>query len=157
MDRRKLRLERLEDAVNECERLLRDGYQRNGKWTLGQICYHLRTTQDASVNGFPKWMSFFAPIRPLFRALLLSRVLGGDSPSGLRTAAKFIPPTELSDRDEVDAFAMSVKQFRQHTGLLHAHPGFGRFDHDEYEKLHLAHAAHHLGFLASMQEVGRQS
>lgn len=156
MQRRDLSFQSLEDSIAECERLLRSGYDRKGKWSLGQICCHLRLAQDASMDGYPRWMSLFAPIRPVFRRLLLPRLLRGDSPTGIRTARHFVPPESLEDAAEVMAFAASVKRYRQHQAPLHAHPGFGKFDHQGFEKLHTVHAAHHLGFLIP-RETGQRA
>ncbi|MEL6104906.1 MAG: DUF1569 domain-containing protein, partial [Planctomycetota bacterium] len=38
------------------------GYQMHGNWTLAQVCRHLRLTQDASIDGYPGWMSLFMPL-----------------------------------------------------------------------------------------------
>ena len=118
-----------------------------GNWSLGQACRHLRLTYDASIKGYPKWMSLFAPARPLMRWLLLPRLLRGDSPAGIRTVAIFVPPADLDDAAEVIAYSESVERFQRHDGYLHPHPGFGKMDHSAFEQFHAAHAAHHLGFL----------
>ena len=73
--RRSLTFDGLADAVAECEKLLESGYRMNGRWTLAQICRHLRLIQDRNIDGFPGWMSLFAPIRPLVRWLFLPRLL----------------------------------------------------------------------------------
>ncbi len=92
-------------------------------------------------------MSLFAPIRPIFRRLMLPRVLNGTSPAGVKTASVFIPPNELEDALEVEAFAESVRRVLEHEGDYYPHPGFGHFDRKGLEELHAAHASHHLGFL----------
>ena len=147
MQRRQLVFKGLEEAVTECQALLDSGYQRGGNWTLAQACRHLRLTQDASINGYPPWMSLFAPVRPLIRWLLLPRLLRGDSPAGIRTAAIFLPPEDMQDQVELNEFTKSVERFQQHTGYLYPHPGFGKLERSQLEEIHAAHAAHHLGFL----------
>ncbi len=87
------------------------------------------------------------PLRPLLRKFMLPRLLSGDSPSGVRTAPMFVPPNNLDDASEVNAFAECVDTFLSHTGQLHAHPGFGKMNHKELIEFHAAHAAHHLSFL----------
>ena len=148
MQRRPLRFTDLDAAIAECRRLRSSGYQQAGQWTLGQICRHLRLTQDPSIEGYPLWMSFFMPIRPLVRWLLLPKILRGDSPSGIRTSSIFVPPENLDDETELLAFAESVKRFQNHNGPFYPHPGFGRLDKQQLELLHAAHASHHLSFLS---------
>lgn len=144
---RELKFEQLDDAVVEAESLLRGGYERRGNWTLGQICRHLRLVQDPSIDGYPKWMSAFAFLRPLMRRWMLPRIMKGDSPRGIRTARMFVPPQQLDDADEVAKFAGSVDRFSRHPGPFVPHPGFGRMNREDLARLHAAHAAHHLRFL----------
>ncbi|MEO1529092.1 MAG: DUF1569 domain-containing protein [Planctomycetota bacterium] len=145
--RRTLRLADLESAVEEVERVLASGYERRGNWSLGQICRHLRLTQDASIDGYPRWMSLFAPVRPLFRVLLLPRLLDGNSMAGLPTVSIYVPSEDSEDAIEVDEYKRSVKRFWEHKGTFHPHPGFGIRERDSLDRFHAAHAAHHLGFL----------
>jgi hypothetical protein len=145
--RRSLHFNQLDDALAECRSLLDSGYGRAGTWSHGQVARPMALTIDASVNGYPRWMSVFAPIRPACRRFLLPGLMQGRAPAGLRTAAIYSPPSGLDDEREVAALEESVRRFREHGGLYHAHPGFGRFDRAGFERFHAAHAAHHLGFL----------
>ncbi|MEO1616085.1 MAG: DUF1569 domain-containing protein [Planctomycetota bacterium] len=144
---RKLRFDDLNQAVKDAQSLLASGYRRHGNWSLGQICRHLILVQDLSVDGYPRWMSFFAFLRPVMRRLLLPKLLRGDSPRGIRTASMFVPPADASDFAEVDAFAQSVVRFQEHKGDYAPHPAFGRRTRQEIEEIHASHAAHHLRFL----------
>jgi len=67
---RTLNFDDLQAAVHDAETLLSAGYERRGNWSLGQICQHLMLVQDPSVDGYPKWMSLFAFLRPLMRRWL---------------------------------------------------------------------------------------
>lgn len=146
--RRKLIFTDLNEAVEECRRLLEGGYVQHGRWSLGQMCRHVRRTIESNVEGYPWWMSLLGlPLRPLLRRFALPRLLRGDSPSGVMTAPMFVPPAGLNDADEVAAFAECVRQFLAHEKKLHAHPGFGKFDRSGFNHFHAMHAAHHLGFL----------
>ena len=146
-DLRQLQFNDLEAAADDARQLLASGYLRNGSWSLGQICRHLVLVQDPSVDGYPVWMSLFAPLRPLVRRLLLPKVLSGDSPRGIRTAPMFVPPDDLEDATEVDAFAASVIRLQNHSGNFAPHPGFGRLPREKILEIHTAHAAHHLRHL----------
>ena len=145
---RELRFDNLNAAIEEARSLLRRGYTRHGHWTLGQICRHLVLVQDPSVDGYPTWMSLFAFMRPVMRRWLLPKVLSGDSPRGIRTAPMFVPPADLDDAREVDAFAESVTRFQDHAGQYAPHPAFGRLSRQRIEEIHSAHAGHHLRFLS---------
>jgi hypothetical protein len=151
---RELHFDTLNGAIDEARTLLKSDYVRAGHWSLGQICRHLSLVQDPSVDGYPKWMSLFAFLRPVMRRILLPKVLSGDSPRGIRTAATFVPPEELDDTQEVDAFAASVARFYAHLGEYAPHPTFGRLPRERIEQLHAAHAAHHLRFLKPLALSG---
>ncbi|QDU74089.1 hypothetical protein Pan97_10930 [Bremerella volcania] len=150
---RDLKFATLEEAVVDARQLLESGYVRHGNWTLGQICWHLRTVQDPSIDGYPWFFSLFAFLRPIVRRTLMPKILRGDSPRGIRTASIFIPANELNDNEEVAAFAESVERFLQHQGTFHPHPGFGHLDLETLHRVHAAHAAHHLRFLRSAGEL----
>jgi hypothetical protein len=145
---RELTFDDLNAAVEDARRLLRAGYTRHGNWTLGQICRHLTLVQNPSVDGYPKWMSLFAFLRPVMRRFLLPKVLSGDSPRGIRTASMFVPPADLEDAREVESFATSVARFQAHAGDYAPHPAFGRQSRERIEEIHAFHAAHHLRFLS---------
>ena len=154
MLRRKLLLEDLEAVIAECEGLLGSGYTQNGKWSLGQICHHIRLTIDASVNGFPIWMILVGyPLRPFLRRWLLPRLLRGDSPSGIRTARRYEPPLDLDDAREVEALRQSISRFHESTQTPRAHPGFGTMPKGAFERFHAAHASHHLSFLGVLNHM----
>ena len=146
-DLRELRFSDLTAASREAESLLNCGYERHGNWTLAQVCRHLRLVQDSSVDGYPRWMALFAPLRPVMRRLLLPRIMSGDSPTGIPTTPIYAPPGQLDDTEEVAKFAESVHRFYAHAGPYEPHPAFGRMDRDSLEDIHAAHAAHHLRFL----------
>ena len=147
--RRELLLTNLDDVVSECQRLIRSDYRMHGRWTLGQICQHLRLTIDASIEGYPTWMTILGfPLRPVLRRFALPQLLAGRSPSGIRTAGMFVPPRGLDDDREVRALIECVSRFKHVENGLHAHPGFGRLNRAEFERFHAAHASHHLGFLS---------
>ena len=146
---RDLQFENLDAAVDDARALLASGYVCHGNWSLGQICRHLTLVQDPSIDGYPAWMSLFAPLRPLMRRWLLPKLLGPDSPRGIRTAPMFVPPDNLDDAAEVEAFSASVERLINHSGEFAPHPAFGRMPRDRILEIHAAHAAHHLRFLCS--------
>tara|TARA_R110002020_G_scaffold150656_1_gene327477 strand:+ start:1058 stop:1540 length:483 start_codon:yes stop_codon:yes gene_type:complete len=146
--RRQIHFEQLDEAIEECEGLLRTGYTKSGNWSLGQICCHIRLTIERNMDGYPRWMTILGiPLRPILRWLMLPRLLAGKSPNGVQTAGIFIPPNQLDDNVEVGRLKECVTAFLNSTNSMHAHPGFGSLSNDEFNRFHAAHLAHHLSFL----------
>jgi len=144
---RDLQLADLDAAIDDARAMLDSGYDSLGNWTLGQICRHLVLVQDPSVDGYPKWMSLFAFLRPAMRRWLLPKLLSGDSPRGIRTASRLAPPGDLNDTAEVEAFSQSVARLKTHVGEFAPHPAFGRQSRERILAIHTSHASHHLRFL----------
>ncbi|MEL7500609.1 MAG: DUF1569 domain-containing protein [Planctomycetota bacterium] len=146
--RRNLVFNCLNQAIGECESLLKNGYTKSGNWSLAQICCHVRLTMERNMNGYPRWMVVLGyPLRPLLRWLALPKLLAGKSPKGIRTAGIFIPADDLDDATEFERFRKCVSKFLDSVEPMHAHPGFGAMSNEEFNHFHAAHAAHHLGFL----------
>jgi len=143
--RRKLNFQQLDEAIEECERLLNSGYTKSGNWSLAQICCHLRVTIENNMHGYPSWMTVLGyPLRPILRRFALPRLLAGDSPSGIPTAGIFVPPEDCVDEREVHQFGQCVVEFCAATKPMHPHPGFGKMSNEQFNQFHAAHAAHHL-------------
>jgi len=153
--RHDLKLSTLDEVIAECDRLLNSGYEMSGKWTLAQMCNHVRLTMESNMRGYPRWMTLLGlPLRPFLRKFALPRLLAGNSIKGVKTAGMFVPPSGLDDTDEVQRLNTCIQEFGSYTSPLHAHPGFGRMSHQEFGRFHAAHAAHHLAFLTpSDQEI----
>lgn len=146
--RRDLRLETLDAVLEECESLMSTGYERHGNWSLGQMCNHMRLTMESNMHGYPAWMSILGlPLRPILRRVALPRLLRGNSIKGVKTAGMFVPSDALDDAEELRKFRECIHAFVSTTSPLHPHPGFGRMSHEEFERFHAAHSAHHLAFL----------
>ncbi|GAA4426303.1 DUF1569 domain-containing protein [Bremerella cremea] len=144
---RDLRFENLSQAVAETESLLETGYERRGKWTLGQACRHLRVVQDCSIDGYPWYFGLFAFMRPFVRPFLLPRIMAGNSPIGVPTTSIFVPGEDADDATEASLYKESVARLENHTAPFHPHPGFGRLNHADMLRVYTTHAAHHLRFL----------
>lgn len=153
-DLRTLSFRGLNEAMDDVRNLLDVGYFKHGNWTLGQICRHLRLVQDPSLDGYPKWMSLFAFLRPLMRRILLPKALGPNPPRGIRTMGMYEPGDPTDDRQEVDRFIASCERFMAHSGNYHIHPAFGRLNRNDLEQVHAAHASHHLRFLEPKATLG---
>ena len=151
--RRELRLADLDALLGECRGLYESGYERRGKWSLGQMCCHLRLTMESNMRGYPRWMTVMGwPLRPVLRRFALPRILDGRSINGVKTAGMFVPAEGLDDGEELAKLERCVAAFRGWSEELHAHPGFGAMSKDGFERFHAAHGAHHLGFLVPLTE-----
>ena len=146
-ERRALSLKDFDEVKAELQSVADSGYEMAGEWTLGQICRHLRLDLTCSMDGYPKWMSLFAPVRPLMRAIFLPRVLRFESPSGMKTMSAMVPPGNLDDDTELRSYLGEIDRFHGFSGRLHTHPGFGLKRREDLERIYAAHAAHHLSFL----------
>lgn len=148
---REIRLNTLDEAIDECRALHGSGYERTGNWSLGQMCNHIRLTMEANMHGYPGWMSTLGlPLRPVLRRFALPRLLEGRSIKGVRTAGMFVPADDLQDADELEKFEACVRSFQSSDEPLHPHPGFGRMTRPEFERFHAAHTAHHLSYLTPL-------
>jgi Protein of unknown function (DUF1569) len=150
-DRRKLRLESLDEAVRDAEALAeaeRGGTLRvTGNWTLGQTIGHLAFWASAPFDGYPTmrrppWL--LRLLSPLLKPVFLNKGL----PAGVRisgvpagTFGVDVMPTDEALGRLRAAFARLASQ-----APAGPNPFFGPMTHDEWIKLNLRHAELHLSF-----------
>jgi hypothetical protein len=137
-------------AMMEAERLLAAGYDRCGTWSLGQVCEHVAKFIDCSLDGFPMrgpWL-MRKVVGPAVLPLMLKR---GTMPAGFRAPKEFLPADGLDDQAGVRKLRASFERFTSHRGELQPSPMLGRMTPGQWKRLHLIHAAHHLGFLTALK------
>ena len=146
MARRQLTFSTYDDVIAELDRLSGGGYQQVGNWTLGQICRHLSYYLRGSLDGFDFMLPW--PVRKLVGRALLKRLLAKEAiPDGARTIPQSVFEPDDDDTGAV-ADAMSLLgRLRDHRGELHPSPLFDHVTPEQWQHLHLIHAAHHLSFL----------
>ncbi len=146
MERRTLRLGSYDDILRDADALLASGYRRAGTWNLGQVCHHLATFMEMSLDGFP--ILFPAPVRWLARWLVLPRMLRHEVFRRRYPAPEFAaPPAEVDDRAGLDRLRAAVGRLKEHPGELKPSPVFGRLSPEQWREVHLWHCEHHLSFL----------
>src|SRR5262245_28788086 len=146
MERRNLRLPNYDAVAKDSEALLTTGYDRAGKWSLGQVCQHLATAMEMSLDGFPTRFSW--PVRLLARWFFLGRVLKHRVFRRTVAAPKFLQPPDSSDDGAgVGRLQAVLKRLQEHTGPLQPSPIFGRLSPEQWREVHLWHCEHHLSFL----------
>lgn len=122
-------------------------YDRAGAWSLGQICDHLTTFMRGSLEGFgfrlPWYMRLAGPL--ILRSTLQSRRI----PAGIKTPPPLMPAVEsnLQDAAAIDALLAMLDRYEQHTGPMQPSALFGRLSREQWDQIHLIHAAHHLSFI----------
>lgn len=129
--------------VTELETL---GYKRCGNWTLGQICDHLSVFLRGSLDGFSwkiPWIFRVTIGRYFLRRILRQKKMA----VGIRVPKVFLPGEPAGDAESVKSFLQLLQRYQDHTGPMAPSPLAGTLSPQEWDQLHLIHAAHHLSFL----------
>ena len=144
--RRDLKFQSLSEVMPDVDRLLENGYTAVGNWSLGQVCNHLATTFQGSVEGFGHKVSW--PLRKLvapffLRSLLKSRTM----PEGIRIPKKVLPKPDLEPRAEAEALRAAIAFYQARAESLAEHPFFGKLSRADWTSIHEIHCSHHLSFI----------
>ena len=135
------------DVINEMETLLKNGYVMHGKWTLGQICKHLSFYYKGSLEGFPGHIPWI--IRVAFGWIIKRQFLSAKPlKKGGATDPRSVFP-EAEDKAAASEAIAYLRRLEKQTEPLQKSLLLGELSNDEWQKLHLKHSAHHLGFLTS--------
>jgi len=143
--RRRLEFRDFDQVRADVDRLRQFGYHPLGRWDLAQICDHLAYFVQASLDGaeyrIPWWVRYF------FGRAILNRLLQRGFKPGMRTPQNPLPAPGGDEYLAVRRLDESLTQFERHAGPFAPSPLFGELTADEWRRLHLLHAAHHLAFL----------
>ena len=151
--RRELKFESLDDVVAEAQRLLENGYQARGNWSLGQTCFHLKEWARFPMDGFPTPPWFMRAIFGSMKWLgLIARMKQSILESGFKPGTPTAPDTvptrdAVANAEGVQQLAEVIERMKSFSGNLHASPLFGDMDRETHIRVTLLHAEHHLGFL----------
>src|SRR5262249_26306599 len=125
MERRTLRLADYDAILREAEALLRAGYERAGNWGLGQVCDHLATIMEMSLDGVPG--RFPWPVRLVARWLFLPRILRHRVFRRRFPAPAFaLPADSADDARGVLRLRAALARLKGHAGQMQPSPAFGR-------------------------------
>jgi hypothetical protein len=145
-DRRKITYTSLQDVLADAERLSQGQIKTLGNWSPGQIFVHLARTMNDSIDGSSMKVPWF--IR-LLAGRLKKKVLSGPMSAGFKLpadAARWLVPGPTSTEEGLAALRASIA--RQQTESKRApSPAFGSMTREEWDRLHLNHAALHMSFL----------
>lgn len=150
--RRTLMFDTLADAVRDAENLLTKGYDKAGKWTLGQVCGHLANWLTYPLDGFPKVPLLLRPVLWMLKVTVGKRKLktylaDRSFPAGKPTIPQSVPPETAEDADGVAKLKAAAERFTAYTGPIIPSPLFGPMTKETAEQLQRVHCAHHLSFL----------
>lgn len=150
--RRTLKFDSLDEIVRDAEQLLAAGYNRVGKWDLAQACGHVSEWMRYGMDGFPRAPWFLRPMFWLLRNTVGGRIFRRSlatlkMPDGAPTAPESVPQPDGDAAAAVARLKEIVKRMKAFPGEPIRSPFLGRMTRDEWVKLHLMHAGHHLGFL----------
>lgn len=117
-----------------------------GRWTLAQLCDHLAKTMNGSLPSgdlgppaFPRW------VQKLVRVAVFWT---GRMPAGVRAPPPFQPEDDLTTQEAIERVAEAVHRFEtlpeSERGDMTDSPAFGPMSYDDWARLHLIHARHHL-------------
>ena len=150
--RRELRFDTLDDARRDVRHLLAVGYDKAGRWSLGQSCYHLAVWVRYPLGGFPALPVWQRPlawaIRNTVAPAYTRRVMAsGKVPAGIPAPLDTAPPATFADPDGVGQYETELDRLRDFKGVPHSSPLLGPMSNAELKTLSCVHAAHHLSFL----------
>jgi hypothetical protein len=145
--RRQVSYSSLQEVLADAERLSKGKVKTLGNWSAGQIFRHLATGLDVSIDGtkakFPWWLRLVAP---LFKSKLINSPMppGFKLPAG---AAPFLEPGPVVSTDEgLSALRTAIARQEKEPNRA-ASPVFGPLTRDEWNRIHLHHAALHMSYL----------
>ena len=144
--RLELRFASYEDVIADIENLAAGEYERTGGWTLGQICRHLSYYFRGSLEGFSGMLPW------IVRVTVGRMALGGMLREPIRkaggaTAPRSVFPADSVDRPAVDEAIALLRRLSVEENELHPSALFGQLTSEQWRKVHLNHASHHLSFL----------
>lgn len=149
--RRELEFKTLDEVIADVDRLLANGYEKTGNWSLGQICQHCAIFVRRSMDGFEGFPTPPFLIRLLGPWITWWVLRSKKMPTGIQVPEPLLPQDKVDEAEEVRSFREVLARFRDHAGPLCPSPFAGALSREKWTALHLVHAAHHLSFLKLKQ------
>jgi hypothetical protein len=139
--RRVLSFTSLDEIMPEVDHL-RAGHSTVGRWTLGQILYHLAMSFRLTTRGTPPSSS-----RPFSESLRRRFFRSARFPDGAEAPHPLLlPPPDCIVDEQAKALERGIARLVSATGPFPDHPFLGPLDKAQWERFHCIHCAHHLGF-----------
>jgi Protein of unknown function (DUF1569) len=145
-ERRHVNFDSLDGVMTEVERLLA-GHETVGRWTLGQILYHLTIGVRLSMEGKRETETIDG--RDPFRARRRLFFRAGRFPDEVEAPlAVLVPPDACDPNEHAEALRDAIDRFTNDDGPFSSHPILGAMSKAEWTRFHSLHCAHHLGFVS---------
>ena len=148
MQRRKLHFDNVEQVMADIDVLHRDGYQRLGNWSLGEMCDHFSIFAEKSLDKFDTKVPWL--FRQTIGRIIFPFILAGKIPKGIKAPPEMEPKKPTSDDP-----TLSIERLRK--ALLAVgkatdaqfteHPFAGKISAEKWRRAQIAHCEYHLGFL----------
>lgn len=142
----------LKEELARIEAAQRAGTLRHtGGWTAGENLDHIAKVWEFALDGFPPDARMPLLMRLIARLMKGRMTSGKTLPAGFRIpkgGEYMLPRAGCSFADGMARLRRVVDRLDHGAQMTVASPAFGPMTHDEWMRLHLAHAQLHLGFLA---------
>jgi hypothetical protein len=146
-DRRKVEYKSLQDVLADAERLNKGPIKTLGNWSPGQVYSHLAKAMNDSIDGSDVKVSWF--MRLIARSMK-KKILSGPMSPGFKLPAdaqRVLVPGPTSTEDGLAALRAAIARLQTESKRAPS-PAFGPMTREEWDKLHLNHAALHMSFLS---------
>lgn len=145
----------------EIESAAREGrLGQTGNWTPGEILDHVAKTWEFSIDGFPADMKSPFFVRLIARLMKGRMTSGKTLPAGFKLpkeASAFLPQPGTTAEAGLARLRRLIDRLDSGARCDKPSPAFGPMTHDEWMRLHLAHAQLHLGFIDLGSTASRPS
>lgn len=145
-NRRKLQYASLQEVLTDAERLTQGGFHAVGNWSAGQIFLHLAKAFNDSIDGSTVRLPW---IYKVVGPLLKGRLLRGPMAAGVKlpaSVAREIVPGPTSTEEGMTALRAAIGRLESESKRARS-PFLGAMTREEWDRLHLNHAALHMSFL----------
>jgi hypothetical protein len=136
----------LREVLADAERLSQGKIKALGNWSPGQVFEHLARTMNQSIDGANFKIHWLVR---MILPLMKSRMLKGPMRPGFKLpagAARELVPGPTSTADGLAALRAATQRQERESKRAPS-PAFGALTRDEWDRLHLIHAALHMSFL----------
>jgi len=130
----------------DAERLSQGPVQTLGNWSPGQIFAHLARALNDSIDGSNVKVAWYFR---LIVGLMKKKILAGPMDPGFRLpadAAQTLVPGPTSTAEGLAALRAAINRLERDPHRAKS-PVFGPMTKDEWNQLHLNHAALHMSFI----------
>jgi Protein of unknown function (DUF1569) len=150
-NRREVQYASLPDVLADAERLCQGKFNTLGNWSAGQIFLHLAKSMNDSIDGSDLHLPWYLK---LVGPLLKKKLLRGPMAPGVKlpaSVAKETVPGPTSTAEGLTALRSAIARLQSESKRARS-PFLGDMTKDEWNRLHLNHAALHMSFLVPQSE-----